>query len=495
MFLLTIPSIAFYSPAQASTITIPDTKSFIETREMQEWPLNDPLLSYDNILNFINSLEIDDLESKYSAEELEKITNFLITLAREGILPDGTDSELILENDIEELLNNDDDFNEHSFSFYLDDGGYLIIPAVSSGHENIILCSWIKKVAKKIKKFIKEHKTEVIVGVLVVVAVVAVVVTAGAAAPAIAPAAAAAGGAAALPESDNKNKSEAKKEEGLSSSTHADANAAPDLKEVLEDQISSFKELVVEDNLLQNLGNSQKPNDPSFREKARDLGAFLAHEALAGVSEIASFSPQLLEEIKDIGSRILPESSLPKNDLILASPMENYDQLITTGHKKIDQIFSTEQADFYTREAKDHYDFTIGVMPPPGLLSTTSIPNAGRILPTQASNVIGWTVGQPISNLTKSGNVPKWTTVRGRHWKNLAELAKSDTKILNHYGAENIQRMEKGLAPQRFNKIKGKWESMELHHNPAQRDGGLFDFIEVWPDEHALIDTNRHLGN
>ena len=28
----------------------------------------------------------------------------------------------------------------------------------------------------------------------------------------------------------------------------------------------------------------------------------------------------------------------------------------------------------------------------------------------------------------------------------------------------------------------------------AQRDGGLFDFIEVWPQENADLDPRRHLG-
>ncbi len=54
--------------------------------------------------------------------------------------------------------------------------------------------------------------------------------------------------------------------------------------------------------------------------------------------------------------------------------------------------------------------------------------------------------------------------------------------------------MEKGLAPQKFNEATQKWESKELHHMPPQRDGGLFDFEEVWPDKHAEIDDFRHIG-
>ena len=40
-------------------------------------------------------------------------------------------------------------------------------------------------------------------------------------------------------------------------------------------------------------------------------------------------------------------------------------------------------------------------------------------------------------------------------------------------------------------------QTKELHHRVAKRDGGTHDFanlMEVWPDEHALIDPHRHTG-
>ncbi|NNM43910.1 MAG: tetratricopeptide repeat protein [Chlamydiae bacterium] len=107
---------------------------------------------------------------------------------------------------------------------------------------------------------------------------------------------------------------------------------------------------------------------------------------------------------------------------------------------------------------------------------------------TQANSTIGWKVGQDICNLTKQGKIPKWSAVRQRYWKNEAHFRPEK------YKPENLERMKKGLAPQRKNKITGQMESMELHHIPSQKDGGLFDVIEVWPDEHALIDKNRHTG-
>jgi hypothetical protein len=54
--------------------------------------------------------------------------------------------------------------------------------------------------------------------------------------------------------------------------------------------------------------------------------------------------------------------------------------------------------------------------------------------------------------------------------------------------------MERGLAPQRRNLGTGEMESKELHHIPPQREGGLFDFIELWPDEHSQTDALRRLG-
>ncbi len=107
------------------------------------------------------------------------------------------------------------------------------------------------------------------------------------------------------------------------------------------------------------------------------------------------------------------------------------------------------------------------------------------------TGVKGWKVGDSIKNLTKRGNVPKWSTVRARYWKNRALWAKSNS---NDYGPANIARMEKGLAPRQFDDISQEWRTMELHHDPARRDGGLFDFIEVWPEEHAELDRFRRLG-
>lgn len=96
-------------------------------------------------------------------------------------------------------------------------------------------------------------------------------------------------------------------------------------------------------------------------------------------------------------------------------------------------------------------------------------------------------VGQPIKNFTSKGKIPVWSTVRQRFWKNEAFFSSGT------YSEANLLRMRRGLAPQRLNPNTGIMESMELHHHMIpQRDGGLFDFIKVWPDEHRAIDPFRH---
>lgn len=50
------------------------------------------------------------------------------------------------------------------------------------------------------------------------------------------------------------------------------------------------------------------------------------------------------------------------------------------------------------------------------------------------------------------------------------------------------------MAPQQINERTGILESKELHHNPAQRHGGMYDIVPVWPDEHENLDKYRHTG-
>ena len=80
----------------------------------------------------------------------------------------------------------------------------------------------------------------------------------------------------------------------------------------------------------------------------------------------------------------------------------------------------------------------------------------------------GWSIGDDVYNQTAKGNDSSWSTVRSRFWKNEAA---SPTAVTT-YGSENVDRMSKGLAPQRYNADKGRLESMGLSHEPIPaRDG------------------------
>ena len=447
--------------------------------------------TYDDVLDLLEELEDGDLENRCSPQELWRINCFVALLAKKGILPNQFNEESTLDRDIQELFYGVGSGN--SFS---------MISAMYGGQADIVLCkSWVKKQCNHVKNFVKKHKTAIIVGAAIVVAVIIVVATAGTGAPGAAElvsaaGAAAAGGAAADSNSDEDSKSSS---ESIATSPNvADSQNHPNLASVLEEQISSFKELVIEENLLPASGISSSRIDPSIANKARELGSFLAHETLEGITQLTSWVPGLFEEIKDLAAKILPETpSNSDNFLWKGSPSENFESLLATGHEKIDEAFSTNQASLYPKEADNKY--TIGIIPLPGSLSIAGSP-AGRIPLTLAADACGWEVGESITNRTIFGTVPKWSTVRRRYWKNEAaqvRAASGDPKYLSDpvkYSEENIRRMEQGLAPQRLNLDKTVYESVELHHIPPQREGGLFDFVEMWPDEHAGADEFRRIG-
>lgn len=94
----------------------------------------------------------------------------------------------------------------------------------------------------------------------------------------------------------------------------------------------------------------------------------------------------------------------------------------------------------------------------------------------------GWKVGDDITNLTRAGNSPAWSTVRQRYWKNFAQSADIDTL----YGAftanrDNIKRMKRGLAP-----IGWDGASVHLHHWQGIAND-FFDFSPVSETLHKMI--------
>ncbi|MCX4704201.1 polymorphic toxin-type HINT domain-containing protein [Streptomyces sp. NBC_01373] len=98
-----------------------------------------------------------------------------------------------------------------------------------------------------------------------------------------------------------------------------------------------------------------------------------------------------------------------------------------------------------------------------------------------------WKLGEDYSKPNKNGVAPSMSTMRKRFWKNEA----AEPGAADQYGAANISRMKRGMAPQR-QRPDGSWESMELSHEPIpERDGGML-ITPRWPEDHVLMDPGGH---
>ncbi len=101
---------------------------------------------------------------------------------------------------------------------------------------------------------------------------------------------------------------------------------------------------------------------PVYVEQIRGLGSTFAHEMLDAVEELGCFAPSTLNELKTVGKSLLPnELKIPPE---LMNPSENFQQMISSGHKNIDRFFETNQAAGYTPEARKEH-FSIAGLPPP----------------------------------------------------------------------------------------------------------------------------------
>ncbi|MES2344906.1 MAG: hypothetical protein V4494_03085 [Chlamydiota bacterium] len=378
--LITVPSTALYPQFNTPIITIEahDTA--------QEFSQKDDLLSYDDVLNLIDALENGELEKTCTDADLEKINHFLANLAQQGLLPDEIEEGFALENDVQELLYGENNLYEYALSFnYKDD--YTIASTAFNKQEEILLCkSWIAKKWNQTKKFVKKHRKAILIGAAVAVAAVVIICAVAAASTAGAVAAAAGAAGAATSESDKEKNEPIEQNPAISSLSTPEVspilaaiNETSMLKKVFEEHICIFKETITENHLIQMSNPSQNHKDPSFEDKLRYLGSGLAHQVLDAVDELTCFLPHLLEEIKDLG-QLLPEGVLHSPaEGYETTPKENHEKLIALGHEKIDELFSTDQANCYTPEAKairangPQGEWAIAVLPFPGIIEGTSL--------------------------------------------------------------------------------------------------------------------------
>jgi hypothetical protein len=309
------------------------------------------VLSYDDFLNLIDELEQGELEKKCSSEELVRLSHFFAILAKEGVLSHNKVENFILEEDIRELL-----AESCEYSFFPHPGDDYFVASAVNDQEEILLCkSWLHKKWKKVAKFVAKHKKAIIIGAVIVTAtVIAVCVVAAASTAAVAATA-----AAATEDSPDTNESASSTPETIP--IFNAVQEAPVLKAALDEQNASFKEHMSVDNF--------SSDDQSLKEKVRNFGALLAHQALDGISELISFVPKLNQEINEIAVYSSINHDNPTSVTSSIDPVDTYNVVIGVGHQKIDQVFSTNQSVLYTPEIKASRctnNFEVGIIPPPG---------------------------------------------------------------------------------------------------------------------------------
>ena len=188
-------------------------------RSSYQDPLNaSALITYDQAVQYLADIESGAVESRCSAKDFERINSWLIYLARCGVIPGDTESESLLEIDIQEL---DEEDTGYEFSLSSDeDYHFSLIPMAQASHLEAFLCkSRLAKKWKQIKHFVKKHKKEILIGAAVLVAaglVVAAVSGAMGAAATGAAAAAADRGPSSTKASDIAEQAEAMRQEVLS---------------------------------------------------------------------------------------------------------------------------------------------------------------------------------------------------------------------------------------------------------------------------------------
>jgi filamentous hemagglutinin len=126
---------------------------------------------------------------------------------------------------------------------------------------------------------------------------------------------------------------------------------------------------------------------------------------------------------------------------------------------------------------------------PPGDTVPPEAPPEGTTPPEKPAPGGGWKPGDDIYGPTQRGTPPSDRTIGRRFWKNEAENPSRPD-----YSPEDLERMERGEPPQRYNDDKGGIESMERSHEPVPKSEGGKDMVPRWPQEHAEVDPNRYPG-
>ncbi len=297
--------------------------------------------NYDQILELLDEIESDDFEKKYSQEDLENITEYLIFLSREGLLPGEFEEAIELEEDIQELLQDKELYEPTGFS--KNPQGYLVESGVFllNSSFSITNCGFAKG-WKKTKKFCKKHKKAIIIGAVIVVAVaavtVAVVVATSTSAASAAGGATGAVGAAVSDSGSTKSESSGRLSSN-SSTSQTSSNTAPTFQAVMEDQVTSFKDHLADESFF---SSPEAGRGLSVEETGRVSGVLFAHDSFNYFNSQIPNYPQLSEELRSISSH--PSFTLPLGAI---------NNPVGFGHHEIDSKFSSNCGATFSDPSKE----------------------------------------------------------------------------------------------------------------------------------------------
>ncbi|MCC6127601.1 MAG: hypothetical protein IT584_00135, partial [Chlamydiae bacterium] len=289
-------------------------------------------LSYDEVVDLLALVESDSFEDNCSLGELDQLNQFVALLAIEG----ATDDERVdVGNSIASLFGKD--FFE--YALFMKDG-YVAKPAIYiEGAYDVELCrSWIKKKWDATRDFCKKHKKAIIIGAIVVVAVAVVVVTAVAiSTSAVSAAGAAAGGALATAEDSTETSPSSTGSRGSYSESKGESSNES-LISSLQNQVSTFKETVAQEQFAA----INESSGISIEENGRIVGSLFTHKAVDAITTNLAQKPSIINELRDL--RIDSQYPIPRW-------LQTYPGSSTImPHPTTDLAFSTNYTSTYSSE-------------------------------------------------------------------------------------------------------------------------------------------------
>ncbi|HEY5235396.1 MAG TPA: hypothetical protein VIJ14_04385, partial [Rhabdochlamydiaceae bacterium] len=114
VLLFTIPSTAAYPQADVPAVTFHSQPA--EPNIVSKLTLNGHDYSYDDVLTLLDQIESGALEKICSDEDLDRINEFLASLAQEGMFSDDHNDNYELACDIQDLLQPGDSY-EYAFAY------------------------------------------------------------------------------------------------------------------------------------------------------------------------------------------------------------------------------------------------------------------------------------------------------------------------------------------------------------------------------------------